>query len=139
MRRIIKRIFFPTSLRTKASQTYLVLPVIFHTMKTFRQDLIFSTLEIVLSLAEHEDFCPAEALFDHDHPIQQHLESALLVDVVYGILALSIGTRMQVFVVLVKYFDPPGMHERQAHLGLQGRCSSGRKLTGVKASGVMNT
>lgn len=65
---------------------------------------MFSTLGIVLSLAQHEDFCPAEALFHHDHPIQQHLELALLVDVVYRILELPIETRMQVFVVLGRYF-----------------------------------
>lgn len=59
---------------------------------------MFSILEIVLSLAQHEDFCPAGELFDRDHPIQQHLESALLVDVVCRISELTIGTRMQVLV-----------------------------------------
>ena len=50
---------------------------------------MFSTLEIVLSLAQNEGFCPAEELFDHDHPIQWHLESALLVGVVLKILGIN--------------------------------------------------
>lgn len=107
---------------------------------------MFSTLEIVLSLAQHEGFCPAEASFDHDHPIQQHFELAPLVDVVYIILESPIETRMQVLVVLERYYGSPEMHEREGsmnktrrHLGLQGRHSSGRKLTGVKGSGAMNT
>lgn len=67
---------------------------------------MFSTLEIVLSLAQHEGFCPAGELFDRDHPIQRHLESALLVNVVCKILELKIGTGMQVFVAFERYFGP---------------------------------
>ena len=39
------------------------------------------SLEIALSLAQHEGFCPVGVLFHRGHPIQRHLESALLVDV----------------------------------------------------------
>lgn len=34
---------------------------------------MFNTPEIVLSLAQHEGFCPAEELFDRDRPRQRHL------------------------------------------------------------------
>ena len=38
---------------------------------------MLSILEIVLFLVQHGGFCQGGELFDHDHPVQRHFESAL--------------------------------------------------------------